>query len=259
MNKILTYILVGLLIAAGLYILYLRANPEVETKYVTRNTPPEIEYITKPSGGVIAQIPVQYGSEPSQTLSEGYVKYVNDTLVPALDKGLKYKAQLTELTRINGLLKDSLSKKNVVLSTVKRDVIEWKTKYITIAANPKDSTVKYAYDAQIDVTEYERRESLFGAKKPYIAVTSPDKNLKINGMENYTKALRPSKDFLELNLQVQGLVLNRTVIPYGGAELVFNPDGKLKPIAGGGYFYDHISGRFYPYWSIGAQFNLIRF
>lgn len=259
MNKISSYIVVGLLIVAIGAVLWLWFNPKKETEYLTSNTPPEIEYITKPDGGSIAVIGKRIDIAPEKTLSEKYVSYVNDTLVPALDKGLKYKAQLTELTRINGVLKDSLSKKNVVLNTVKRDVIEWKTKYITIAANPIDSTVKYSYDAQIDIAEYERKESLFGSKKPYIAVTSPDKNLRINGMENYTKALKPSKDFLEFNAQVQALIVNKAIIPYGGAELVFNPDGRLKPIASGGLFYENMSRKFFPYWSIGLQLNLIRF
>lgn len=257
--KILIYILAGLLLITGGIALWLWFNPKIETKNVPSNQPPEIEYITKPDGGSIAVIDKQIGDEPAQTLSEGYVQYVNDTLVPALDKGLRYKAQLTELTRINAILKDSLNRKNVVLNNAKRDVIEWKSKYITIAANTKDSTVQYTYNAQIDIAEYNRKESLFGENKPYIAVTSPDKNLRINGMENYSKELKPVKNFIELNLKLEGLLLNKSVIPFGGAELVLNPDGKLKPVIGYGYYIDPPSGKLIPYWAAGLEFNLIRF
>lgn len=259
MMKYLTYILIGLLLIACSIIAWFYFNPKIEKVYVQIKPKPEIVYIEKSDGGIIATTEQQYADQPAQTLSENYLKYVNDTLVPALNKGMKYKAEVTQLTRINAALRDSLTKKNIVVNTVQKDVIEWKTKYIQIAANAKDSTVTYAYNAQLDIAEYQKKESLFGDKKSYIAITSPDKNLKINGVENFTKAVKSPKDLMELNLKVQGLYLNETIVPYGGAEILFNPDGKLKPIVGYGYFYHSTSGQLLPYWLGGLQFNVIRF
>lgn len=257
MNKLLNYLLIGLLIIVAGFAAWLYFNPKIEKVYVQIKPKPEIIYTERADGGTIATIETQNGDTPAQTLSQQYIGYVNDTLVPALNKGLKYKAEVTQLTRINALLKDSLTKANINAKNARKDVIEWQTKYITIAANSKDSTVKYAYNAQLDIAEYSKKESLFGDRKTYIAVTSPDKNLKINGMENFTKTVKTPKDFLEVNAKVQGLYLNKTIVPYAGAELIFNPDGRLKPVVEYGYF--HQQNKLYQYWVGGLQINLIRF
>lgn len=257
--KIINYILLGLLLIAVGVTVYMWYNPKIEKIYVQIKPKAEIITVERSDGGYIQSIEKTPTSHSTEVLSNDYVTYVNDTLVKALNKGLAYKIEVQNLTKINAMLKDSLSKKNVVINTVNKDVIAWKTKYIQIESNSKDSTVKYAYNAQLDIVDYNKKESLFGSRKQYIAVSSPDKNLKINNVENFTKAIKTPKDFVELNLKVQGLYLNKQIIPYGGAELLFNPDGKLKPIAGYGYFYDNKSGQLLPYWLGGLQFNLIRF
>lgn len=247
----------GLLIIACGVIAWFWFNPKVEQVYVKIKPTPQIIYTEREDGGTIATIESQIADVPAETLSEKYIGYVNDTLVPALNKGLQYKAEVSQLTRINAALKDSLTKANINAKNARKDVIEWQTKYITIAANPKDSTVKYAYNAQLDIAEYSKKETLFGDRKSYIAVTSPDKNIKINGVENFTKAVKVPKDFMELNVKLNGIYLEKTLTPYMGAELMFNPDGRLKPAVGYGYFYT--SGILVPYWSAGIQLNLIRF
>lgn len=259
MKKIINYIVVILLIIAVGVILWMYFNPKIEKVYVQIKPKAEIVFVERHDGGNIATVEKTTANNSSEVLSQDYITYVNDTLVKALNRGLAYKVQVQNLTKINAQLKDSLSKKDVVINTVNKDVIAWKTKYIQIESNVKDSTVKYAYNAQLDIIDYNKKESLFGSRKQYIAVSSPDKNLKINNVENFTKVIKTPKDFVELNLKVQGLYLNKQIIPYGGAELLFNPDGKLKPIAGYGYFYENQTGKLLPYWMAGLQFNLIRF
>lgn len=257
MNKLFTYILIGLLLIVAGFALWLWFNPKIDKVYVQIKPKPEIIYTNKPDGGTIATIETQIADLPAETLSQDYIKYVNDTLVPALNKGLQYKAEVSQLTRINAALKDSLTKANINAKNARKDVIEWQTKYITIAANPKDSTINYAYNAQLDIAEYSTKETLFGDKKTYISVTSPDKNFRINGVENFTKPVKVPKDFVELNVKLNGIYLDKTLTPYMGAELMFNPDGRLKPAVGYGYFYTN--GILIPYWSAGMQLNLIRF
>lgn len=257
--KIINYILLGLLLIAVGISVYMFYNPKIEKIYVQIKPKAEIITVKRSDGGYIQTIEKVPTSQPTEVLSKDYITYVNDTLVKALNKGLAYKVEVQNLTKINAMLKDSLSKKNVVINSVNKDVIAWKTKYIEIQSNSKDSTVKYTYNAQLDIVDYAKKESLFGGKKQYVAVSSPDKNLKINNVDNFTKAIKTPKDFVELNLKVQGLYLNKRIIPYGGAELLFNPDGKLKPIAGYGYFYENQTGKLLPYWMAGLQFNLIRF
>lgn len=252
-------ILIGLLIIAVGFILWLYFNPKIEKVYVQIKPKAEIVFVERGDGGNIATVEKTPSNNASEVLSQDYITYVNDTLVKALNKGLAYKVQVQNLTKINAQLKDSLSRKDVVINTVNKDVIAWKTKYIQIESNVKDSTVKYAYNAQLDIVDYSKKTSLFGAKKQYIAVSSPDKNLRINNVENFTKDIKTPKDFAELNLKLQGLYINKQIIPYGGAELLFNPDGRLKPIVGYGYFYDNNLKKLYPYVLGGLQLNLITF
>ena len=258
MKKTINYIAVILLIISVGVILWMYFNPKIEKVYVQIKPKAEIVFVERPDGGNIATVEKTTANNSSEVLSQDYITYVNDTLVKAFNRGLAYKVQVQNLTKINAQLKDSLSKKDVVINTVNKDVIAWKTKYIQIESNSKDSTVKYAYNAQLDIVDYSKKTTLFGARKQYIAVSTTDKNLKINNVENFTKDIKTPKDFVELNLKAQGLYINKQIIPYGGAELLFNPDGRFKPIVGYGYFYDHLSGKVYPYWSMGVQLNLIR-
>lgn len=258
--RYLNAILVGLLIIAIAVIAWLYFNPKIEKVYVQLKPHPQIVYIEKSDGGTIAKTEEVQNDDISESHTESYLRYVNDTLVPALKIANN---KINGLTKINAVLQDSLTKKDIVLNSIKsgkqKDEITWKTKYIEITANMKDSTAKYNYNAQIDLLKYQERESIFKDKKTVIAVTSPDKNLKVNGVTNFTKKFPPSKDFLEVNLKLQGLYLQNALIPYGGAELLLNPDGKLKPIVGYGYFYDNGTKQFLPYWMGGLQYNMIRF
>lgn len=259
MNKLFTYILIGLLLIVAGFALWLWFNPKIDKVYVQIKPKPEIIYTNKPDGGTIATIETQIADVPAETLSQDYIKYVNDTLVPALNKGVRYKAEVTQLTRINAALKDSLTKANINAKNARKDVIEWQTKYITIAANAKDSTVNYAYNAQLDIAEFSRKESLFGEKKTYISVTSPDKNFRINGVENFTKEIKDKKDWLRLSGKIQGLYINDAITPYGGLELVFAPDSRLSPNIGAGYFYNPSTGQMIQFFSGGIQFSIFKF
>lgn len=255
--KIINYILLGLLLIAVAILVYMWYNPKIEKIYVQIKPKPEIITVERSDGGHIQSIEKVPISHPTEVLSKDYITYVNDTLVKALNKGLAYKVEVKNLTKINAMLKDSLSRKNLVINSTNKDVIAWKSKYIEIQSNLKDSTVKYTYNAQLDIVDYAKKETLFGGKKQYVAVSSPDKNFKINNVENFTKEIKPLKNFLELNLKLQGLYVDENFMPYGGAELLFNPDGKLKPIVGYGYFYKE--NKLVPYFLGGLQYNLIRF
>lgn len=257
--KIINYILLGLLLIAVGISVYMFYNPKIEKIYVQIKPKAEIITVERSDGGYIQTIEKVATSQPTEVLSKDYITYVNDTLVKALNKGLAYKVEVQNLTKINAMLKDSLSKKNLVINSVNKDVITWKSKYIEIQSNLKDSTVKYTYNAQLDIIDYSKKESLFGSRKQYVSVSSPDKNLKINNLENYTKDIKTPKDFVELNLKIQGLYFNQSLIPYGGGELLFNPDGKFKPILGYGYIYNKSLKIFEPYFMAGLQYNLIRF
>lgn len=88
--------------------------------------------------------------------------------------------------------------------------------------------------------------------------TSENPPVKFYGVESYQFKNPKQKDFMELNAKVQGLYFpKQMIVPYVGAELIFNPDGRLKPVIEYGYFYDNKN--LYPYWVGGVQVNVIRF
>ncbi len=254
--KVINYILLVLLLIALGIIGWLYFNPKIERVYVQIKPTPEIVYIEKKGGSSIATIPQQTASEPEQTLSENYIRYVNDTLKPALEEGLKYKVKFEQLTRANATLQDSLSRKNVVLNNVKKEVITWKTKYVEISVNPTDSTANYRYNAVLDVANYGRKRHLFSGKENYISISSPDKNLTINGVENFTRSFSAPHNFLELNILVHGTYFDGRIRPHANAEVLFNPDGRIRPFAGYGYIYsDNV---FTPIIVGGLKFNVIK-
>ena len=257
--KAINYILITLLLISLGVVAWFYFNPKIERVYVQIKPKPEIVYIEKKGGGEIATIPQQKADVPEQTLSENYIKYVNDTLKPALEEGLKYKVKFEQITRANATLQDSLTKKNIAINEAKKDAITWKSKYIEITANNSDSTVNYKYNAILDFTTYQRKKNWFSGKENLLAISSPDKNLKINGVENFTQNVTPPKNFIELNLSTQGFYFNDKIYPFGTAELIFNPDGKILPFGGYGYFFDSSNSKFYPLINIGVKYNVLKF
>lgn len=167
--------------------------------------------------------------------------------------------KIASLTKANMQLQIDMDASKMTVNDLEQQKKTWVDKWNTVSVDNSKNTSSVISNVDPIVATVEKREKFYKPKDFYTVITSENTSAKFYGMESYTFKNPRQKDFVELNLVVQGLVLNKTVIPYGGAELVFNPDGKLKPIASGGYFYDHISGKFYPYWSLGAQFNLIRF
>lgn len=253
--KTISYILAALLIAAIGYIGYLNMNPQVKEVYIkAKPLPAQIVTVTKDQKTTIIK-DADPADKPEATLSKERWDYIEKEVLPALAEGAKYKAQVEEITAINAQLKGELAKKEVQMQQVERDVIRWKSKYIEIAANTKDSTVNYTYNADLTVTKYNQKQSLFSPRESYVAITSADKNLRINSVERYVQKVKPDADLLEIN-GTAGAFYTDKIFPYGAFEARFFPDGRVVPFVNYGYY---LNGKWLPFYGAGVTYNIIRF
>lgn len=172
---------------------------------------------------------------------------------------LENEKKITSLLEAKMKLELSLSEKDLVLNDKEKQIKTWQDKYNSVTVDNGGNTASVISEVSPKVATVDKRDKFYLPKESYTVITSENPSVKFYGLESYQFKNPKQKDFVELNLKVQGLYLNENIIPYGGAELLFNPDGKLKPIVGYGYFYDRFSGKIYPYWMGGLQFNLLRF
>lgn len=154
-------------------------------------------------------------------VTKNYNTYVQDTLAPALNIATE---KIDELTRAKFILEGQLKASK---EQREKDRIYYENKYMQIVSNTADSTINYKYNAIVDVVKYNEKKWLLGPEKTYIDISSPDKNMKINGVEHFKKRI----------------------------------DIKPKKIGFGiqaGYYYIPGTNQFYPGFGVGVSYNLIR-
>ncbi|WP_336704377.1 hypothetical protein [Chryseobacterium indologenes] len=154
-------------------------------------------------------------------ITKNYITYVQDTLAPALNIATE---KIDELTRAKFLLEGQLKASKVQRE---KDRIYYENKYLKIVSNTRDSTLDYKYDAIVDIVKYSQRKWLLGKEDTYIDISSPDKNMKINGVENFKKRIDVNPKKIGLGIQA-------------------------------GYYYIPGTNQFYPGFGIGVSYNLIR-
>lgn len=154
-------------------------------------------------------------------ITKNYNTYVQDTLAPALNIATE---KIEELTRAKFILEGQLKASK---EQREKDRMYYENKYMQIVSNTADSTINYKYNAIVDIVKYNERKWLLGPEKTYIDISSPDKNMKINGVEHFKKRI----------------------------------DIKPKKIGFGiqaGYYYVPGTNQFYPGFGVGISYNLIR-
>ena len=142
-------------------------------------------------------------------------------MAPALNIATE---KIDELTRAKFLLEGQLKASKVQRE---KDRIYYENKYLKIVSNTKDSTLDYKYDAIVDIVKYSQRKWILGKEDTYIDISSPDKNMKINGVENFKKRIDVKPKKLGFGIQA-------------------------------GYYYIPGTNQFYPGFGIGVSYNLIR-
>ncbi len=160
------------------------------------------------------------GIDPKNYVTNKYYSYVSDTLAPALKIKMN---EVRELTQIKAKLEDRLKAQQVQLDANKNKSYYYKTKYFEATANESDSTLRYSYNAELNLTKYDKKESLFSRKKTYIDISSPDKNMKINGVENFIKDISSPPTKFGVGVQAgYGLGADLKIQPYIGFGVSYN-------------------------------------
>ncbi|KFF26876.1 DUF6808 domain-containing protein [Chryseobacterium vrystaatense] len=154
-------------------------------------------------------------------VSKNYVTYVQDTLAPALNIATE---KIDELTRAKFVLEGQLKASKIQRE---KDRIYYENKYLQIVSNTADSTVDYKYNAIVDIVKYQDRKWLLGKENTYIDISSPDKNMKINGVEHFKKRIDVKPKRFGLGIQA-------------------------------GYYYVPAANQFYPVFGLGVSYNLVR-
>ncbi|ASK29717.1 hypothetical protein CEY12_06185 [Chryseobacterium sp. T16E-39] len=157
-------------------------------------------------------------------ITKNYMTYVSDTLAPALNIAQE---KIDELTRAKFTLEGQLKATRTELDVNKKARVFYENKYLQIVSNVQDSTVDYKYNAVVDVVKYNDKKWLFGKENTYIDISSPDKNMKINGVEHFKKRIDMKPKKWGIGIQA-------------------------------GYYYIPASNQFYPGFGIGVSYNLIR-
>jgi len=167
----------------------------------------------------------QEGEIVKNYVTKNYMTYVSDTLAPALNIAQE---KIDELTRTNFNLDGQLKATKTELDANKKARVFYESKYMQIVSNIQDSTVDYKYNAVVDIVKYKDRKWLLGKENTYVDISSPDKNMKINGVEHFKKRIDVKPKRFGFGIQ-------------------------------GGYYYVPAANQFYPAFGIGVSFNLIRF
>lgn len=173
--------------------------------------------------------------------------------IPDLDNEKK----ITSLMAANARLELSLSEKDMTLNDAEKQRKVWQDKYNSITVNNADNTASVTAEVNPKVATVEKRDKFYLPKESYTVITSENPSVKFNGMESYTFKNPRQKAAFELNLQGRALYLDGQIIPYGGAQAVFNPDGRVRYIVEHGYY--NTQQKLLPYWLGGLQLNILKF
>lgn len=161
------------------------------------------------------------GEKLENNVSPKTKSYVSDTLAPALNIATE---KINELTRANLVLQGKIKANKVQME---KDKIYYENKYLQIVSNASDSTIDYKYNAIVDIVNYNKKKWLLGSEDTYIDISSPDKNMKINGVEHFKKRIDMKPKKWGIGIQA-------------------------------GYYYVPGTNQFYPGFGIGISYNLIR-
>lgn len=182
------------------------------------------KYLNKIDSTIHGKFEQKEGEIVNNYVTKKYITYVQDTLAPALNIAT---SKIDELTRAKFLLEGQLKATKVELDVNKKAKVFYESKYMQIVSNVADSTIDYKYNAVVDVVKYKDRKWLLGKENTYIDISSPDKNMKINGVEHFKKRIDVKPKRFGFGIQA-------------------------------GYYYVPSANQFYPGFGVGISYNLIR-
>lgn len=200
-----------------------------------------------------------------EVIKREYIPYIVDTLAPLL----KIKEQqITELTRVKAELSGALRVAYRTIDTLRnggRDsVITYKGPYMEVSAHSSSQTVRYRYNALLNLIGFRKRKGPFSLYRNFIDVSSPDPGFRINGLERYKKQVGFPKDKMALSRNgnlVMGLKDQRYNNRLStGLSLNAAPEGRFSPYVGAGHRFSlYYTGEIRPCIQGGVNMLLFKF
>lgn len=185
-----------------------------------------LEYTTHDST-IVKYVP-NIGQLAANNITKEYKTYVYDTLAPALRIATE---KISELQQIKAVAEGTIKAQKAEIDNQKTKVVYYQDKYFSAKTKTDtigNSTIDYKYNAQIDLITETKKKNIFSKEIQQITVTSPDKNLKINGVEHFKKEVSVSPKRFGIGIQA-------------------------------GYYFVPETGKTVPAVGFGASYNLIRF
>lgn len=163
------------------------------------------------------------GQLPANNITKNYRTYVYDTLAPALRIATE---DIKELQQVRAKLEGTVKAQKAEIDKEKTKTVYYQDKYFSAKTRTDtlgNSSLDYKYNAQLDIITETKKKNFFSKEIQQITVSSPDKNLKINGVEHIKKEtiLRPKR--IGIGLQVgYGVTGDLKPSLYVGAGISYN-------------------------------------
>lgn len=188
--------LVGILVLNSFYN-WVRISPEEKLLEEINNPKTDtirFEYVTHDS--TVVRYTPNIGQLAGNNITKEYKTYIYDTLGPAFKIA---KENISELQQVRAKLEGTIKAQKAEIDKEKTKVVYYQDKFFSAKTKTDtvgNSTLDYEYNAQIDLITETKKKNLFSKEVQQITASSPDKNLKINGVEHFKKEVPiPSKRF----------------------------------------------------------------
>lgn len=253
-NILTTALIVVLLLSLGgnVWQYYSPRTIKGETVYVESDDGPATAITNLPDGNQSATSEIKKDYKRKEASAKELLNMVKD--IPDLQDASK----ITQLTSVNASLLLQLSDKDMVVDDKDKQIKEWKDKFNSVKVDNANNKVDVNSEVSPKIANSEKREHWFAEKIPYTTITSENPAIKFYGVESYTFKNPKQKNFLELNVNAQGVYIDKSIFPNANAEIIFNPDGFFRPFIGYGYIYDYNSGKMIRFGNAGFKINLIK-
>lgn len=179
-----------------------------------------------------------------------------DTTVMALNI---QKRQIESLTQIATTTEARALKAERRVDSLKRLTYYYKDKYLDLAFSPSETkdtmdfgTFDFKYNADLTITQYNKRKWLLGTKKTFIDIYSNDPRTTVNGVKRL--AVQQERPTLGLRVQAVSSYNFESHNLMNGVGL--QVDVKRMSFLGAGY-YDFRSNKWVP--AITARYDILRF
>ena len=258
MKETIKSILIGILLfTTGLFYVKWKSCPEVmnHTVQLENTSVPVIRYISRDSiKHVIVEADINKITRDETSEVAAKIKPIIEKLAENLSVAPKQIESSTTISTSTSAKELELQKK---VDSLENITYNYKDKYLDVTFIPnidtnKNPTFNFAYDADLNVTQYWKKKWFLGAKNSYTDISSNDPRTTIRGVKTFTVIQKQPS--LGLRIQaVGGYNLNSSNF-FGGPSIRFD----VKDLSVRGlYSYNTLTKTWSP--TVALEYNLIKF